>query len=87
MHEASLMAGLMRQVESIARAQHAKKIVGVKIKLGALSHMSPEHFRGHFDVASRGTLAEGAGLSIEVLPDFNDPHAQEILLDSIEVEE
>ena len=87
MHESSLMTGLMRQVDSIARAQNATKVVGVRVKLGALSHMSPEHFRGHFDVASRGTLAEGATLAIEVMPDLNDPHAQEILLDSIEVEE
>ncbi|HEV2350117.1 MAG TPA: hydrogenase maturation nickel metallochaperone HypA [Terriglobia bacterium] len=87
MHESSLMAGLMRQVDSIARSQKATKVVGVKVKLGALSHMSPEHFQEHFDVASRGTLAEGAALSIEILPDLSDPHAQEILLDSIEVEE
>lgn len=87
MHEASLMAGLMRQVDSIARMQHAKKVVGVKVKLGALSHMSPEHFRGHFEVASRGTVAQGATLAIEVLADMSDPHAQEILLESIEVEE
>jgi hydrogenase nickel incorporation protein HypA/HybF len=87
MHESSLMTGLMRQVHSIARSQNATKVAGVKVKLGALSHMSPEHFRGHFEVAARGTLAEGATLAIEVSPDLNDPHAQDILLESIEVEE
>ena len=30
------------------------------VRLGALSHFTPEHFREHFEDASRGTIAEGA---------------------------
>jgi hydrogenase nickel incorporation protein HypA/HybF len=85
MHESSLMADLMRKIEAVALENRAKKVLGVCVKLGALSHISPDHFREHFDVASRGTLAEGAQLKIETLADLNDPHAQEILLDSVEV--
>jgi hydrogenase nickel incorporation protein HypA/HybF len=87
MHESSLMADLMRKIETIARQDGAKKVLGVTVKLGALSHMSPDHFREHFALASRGTIAEGAGLKIEVLNDLNDSHAQEILLESVEVAE
>ncbi len=87
MHESSLMADLMRKIESIARQERAKKVLGVSVKLGALCHMSPEHFRDHFNFASRGTLAEGAQLAIELLPDLTDPHAQDILIESVKVEE
>jgi len=85
MHEASLMKDLMRKIETVAREQNARQVVGVSVKLGALSHMSATHFREHFAVASQGTLAAGAELKIEVLTDTTDPHAQEILLESVEV--
>ncbi len=86
MHEFHLMAGLMRKIESIAREHHTKKVTRIKVKLGAFSHISPEHFREHFTFASRGTLAEGSVLEIEACNDPEDPHAQEILLENVEVE-
>ncbi|MDX1386426.1 MAG: hydrogenase maturation nickel metallochaperone HypA [bacterium] len=86
MHEASLMKNLMAQIQRIARDQGAKRIVGIKVKLGALSHMSPEHFQEHFDQISPGTLAEGAVIEAMQLTDLQDPHAQDILIESIEVE-
>ncbi|MEJ2008689.1 MAG: hydrogenase maturation nickel metallochaperone HypA [Acidobacteriota bacterium] len=87
MHEASLMNDLMRKIEAVAREQNARQVVGISVKLGALSHMSASHFREHFSVASQGTLAEGAELRIETLTDTSDPHAQEILLESVEIAE
>lgn len=85
MHEFSLINDLMRKVTSIALEQRASKVVGLTVKLGALSHLSPEHFREHFVHASRGTVAEGAQLKIEILTDMTDPQSQEIRLESIEV--
>jgi hydrogenase nickel incorporation protein HypA/HybF len=87
MHESSLMVDLMRKIETVARNNGAQKVLSVSVRLGALSHMSPAHFRAHYQVASRGTLAEGAQLKIQVLEDLDDPHAQEILLESVEVAE
>jgi len=87
MHEQSLMADLMRKINAIGQEQQAQKIVRVKVKLGALSHISADHFREHFVQAAQGSCAEQAQLDIEVLTDLNDPNAQEILLDSIEVED
>lgn len=87
MHEASLMNDLMRKIEAVAREQNASKVLAVGVKLGALSHMSASHFREHFEVASQGTFAEGAELKIETLADTSDPHAQEILLESVEIAE
>ena len=56
------------------------------MRLGALSHISADHFREHFDHAAGGTPAEGARLEVEVFGDVDDPRAQDIILDSVEVE-
>ncbi len=85
MHEFSLINDLIRKITTIAREQHASKIISVTVKLGALSHISPYHFREHFNHATRGTVAEWAQLHIEIMNDMNDPTAQEVLLENIEV--
>jgi hydrogenase nickel incorporation protein HypA/HybF len=87
MHEQSLMIDLMRKINAIGEEQQAKTISCVKVRLGALSHISAEHFREHFVQAAKGSCAEKAELEIEVLTDLNDPHAQDIMLDSVEIEE
>lgn len=87
MHEMSLMMNLMRTIHTIAQAESASRVTVVRVKLGALSHMSPSHFKEHFDEVAKGTLAEGARLEAEVMTDTEDPNAQEILLESIDVED
>jgi len=87
MHEQSLMIDLMRKIESVAKENDAKKVASLKIRLGALSHISPEHFKEHFLQASKGTLAESARLDVVVQGDLDDPNAQEIMLESLELEE
>lgn len=87
MHEQSLIINLIKKVESIARDNRANKVTSIKIKLGALSHTSPEHFREHFEPLAVGTVADGAKLNFIVSEDVNDPYAQDIMIDSIEVEE
>lgn len=87
MHEFSLINDLMRKIAGIALEQGARRVAAVKVKLGALAHISPEHLREHFEQAVRGTIADGARLDIELNPDPDDPSAQEILLDSVEVED
>jgi len=86
MHEFSLIHDLMRKIESVAREHGGGKIVSVKVKVGALSHISPEHFREHFVTAAAGTVAANARLEIETLKDQADPRAQDILLESVEME-
>jgi len=87
MHEHSLIADLIRKIESIARENNAQRVVKVKLRLGALSHMSPEHMREHFAAAAQGTLAQGAVLESEVSTDIDDPRARDIVLDSVDVED
>lgn len=87
MHESSLMTDLMSKIESLAHQHQSQKVTRVKIKVGALSHISPEHLREHFRHASRGTVAETAFLDIESSADIQNEHANEILLDSVDIEE
>ena len=87
MHEMSLMKGLLVRLERLARESGARRIVRVRVRLGALSHFSPDHFREHFEIAARGTPAEGAALEIETMTDPSDPRAQDVVLESADVEE
>jgi hydrogenase nickel incorporation protein HypA/HybF len=86
MHERSLMAGLMRQIEAVTQEQGAARATRIHVRLGALAHFSPEHFREHFHEASNGTAAEGARVEIAVSDDLTSPDAQDVLLESLELE-
>jgi hydrogenase nickel incorporation protein HypA/HybF len=85
MHEMSLLRDLLARIDSVAKEQGCRRVLKVRVKLGALAHISPEHFREHFEIASPGTAAEGAELEVELLEDINDPNAQGIILDSLEL--
>lgn len=86
MHESSLIANLLKKVETIALQQNAVKVTGVTVKLGALSQISAEHFREHFQNETLGSIAEAANLDIEIGEDIDDPNAQDVLLKSVDVE-
>ena len=86
MHERALMTDLMREIEAVACADGASRVTRVAVRLGALSHFTPEHFREHFVDASRGTLAEGAAVDAVLEDDLDDPRAAGVVLESIEVE-
>jgi hydrogenase nickel incorporation protein HypA/HybF len=85
-HETALMDALMRRVREVAAAESAKRVVGVSVWLGALSHFSRTHFAEHFEEAARGTPAEGARLEIVLSEDLSHPDAQHIRLEGVEVE-
>ena len=85
MHEKSIMDNLMKKILVLAQKENASRVTKISVKLGALSHMSPEHFQEHFDEASQGTVAENAIIEAEVSHDIYDPNAQSILLKSIDV--
>jgi hydrogenase nickel incorporation protein HypA/HybF len=85
MHEAGLIRGLIAEVEAQARQAGAAEVARVRVWLGALSQMTPEHFAGHFDQAAVGTLAAGAALECDCSEDPFHPHAQHVRLVSIDV--
>ena len=87
MHEASLIRDLVAKIEQVAADQNATKVTRIHVRLGALSHCSPEHFQEHYDAEAKGGIAQHAKLEFEIGEDpLNDPLAQEIVLTSIEVE-
>lgn len=86
MHEMSLLNNLLTKVEALAQENADAKVVGVKVRLGALAHISAGHFRDHFERASIGSVAEGAQLDIVASQDEKAADAQDIVLESIEVE-
>ncbi|MGO9359525.1 MAG: hydrogenase/urease maturation nickel metallochaperone HypA [Xanthobacteraceae bacterium] len=86
MHETGIVRDLVRRLEAVARDAAAKRVVGVAVRLGALSQFSPGHFREHFDEEIRGTLAEGAALRILTSEDAADPCAQDVMIESIDLE-
>jgi hydrogenase nickel incorporation protein HypA/HybF len=87
MHEMSLISNLLKKIEELAKKQNSKKVISVGVRLGAFSHISGDHFKEHFELETVGTIAEGAKLNIHTSEDINDPYAQEIILESIEIEE
>lgn len=85
MHEQALMNDLMRKIEADASAEGARRVTRICVRLGALSHFTEAHFREHFEDASRGTIAEGAEVEAELRTDPTEPHAQGVILESIDV--
>ncbi len=87
MHELGLINDLLKKIESIAGSNGSKKVIAAEVRLGALCHISADHFREHFVQETKGTLADGAVLRIETCDDIHDPQAQDILLLSVDVED
>jgi hydrogenase nickel incorporation protein HypA/HybF len=87
MHETALVRDIVRRIEDLARAAGARRVTGAKVWLGALSHLSADHFRQHYAIEAQGTAAVGATLVIEASDDLNDPQAQHVRLESVDLDE
>jgi hydrogenase nickel incorporation protein HypA/HybF len=87
MHETALVRDVVRRIEDLARATKARRVTGARIWLGALSHVSADHFREHFAAEAQGSIAGGAILAIEASSDLDHPHAQHVRLESVDLDE
>lgn len=85
MHEHSLIKNLISKVTEIAGTEPEGRVLSIKVRLGAMSHISAEHFREHFDNETQGTILDGVGLEVEEMTDMDDPLAQEIILESVDI--
>ena len=85
MHDQALMRDVMARIVAVAEAEDASGVTKVSVRLGALSHFTPEHFREHFRDSSRGTLAEGALVDAVLDTSTTHPNAQGVLLESVEL--
>jgi hydrogenase nickel incorporation protein HypA/HybF len=86
MHEASVMANLLRRIEAIAEIEGARRVTALSVWLGALCHLSAEHFAEHFARAVRNTLADGARLEITVSDDIGHADAAQVRIETVELE-
>jgi hydrogenase nickel incorporation protein HypA/HybF len=72
-------------VLAVAEAEGASSVSRIRVRLGALSHFTPEHFVEHWVDASRGTLAEGAAVDAAMDERLDREAAQGVVLESVEV--
>jgi hydrogenase nickel incorporation protein HypA/HybF len=68
MHEVSLVESMVALVEDERRRQDFSRVRMILVHLGALGHVEPDAFRFCFDAVARGTIAEGAQLTIVTIP-------------------
>ena len=83
MHESKLVGDILSAIERVAVANNASTVEVVRIEIGALSHVTPDGFTGHFTVASQGTVAQGAVVDITKSEDQSAPDALDVRLVSI----
>jgi hydrogenase nickel incorporation protein HypA/HybF len=83
MHESKLVGDILSEIERVAQANNASSVEAVRIEIGALSHVTPDGFTGHFAVASHGTIAQGAVVDITKSEDQGAPDALDVRLVSI----
>ncbi len=86
MHERHLTEDLVRELERLAETEGGGHVTRIRVRLGALSHFTPDHFREHFAQAAAGTVAEGAEIQAELAADPTDPRAQDVVLETVELE-
>jgi len=84
-HERALIDDLVRKVVAVAEAEGASSVARITVRLGALSHFTPEHFVEHWESSSRGTAAEGAAVEAAMDDDLTGSAAQGVVLESVEV--
>jgi hydrogenase nickel incorporation protein HypA/HybF len=68
MHELSGCLALMSQVERVASEHGARRVGKIVLRIGPLSGVEPALLENAFPIASAGSVAAGAELSIETGP-------------------
>ncbi|NVL89923.1 MAG: hydrogenase maturation nickel metallochaperone HypA [Desulfobacterales bacterium] len=68
MHELAVAESLLKIVRDEGKKHGLSKVNQVRLRIGKLSTIVPEALSFSFEVISRGTLADGAELVMEVVP-------------------
>lgn len=68
MHEQSLVQALLDVINEYAGRHGAQKVCAVRLSCGRLAGIEPACLQFAFEVQSRGTIAEGARLELDLLP-------------------
>jgi hydrogenase nickel incorporation protein HypA/HybF len=68
MHEFAFAYNIFKVAETTALKYNAKKISEVFLEIGELTLIVPELLKKSFEMATKGSIAEGAKLNIKILP-------------------
>ena len=71
MHEFSFAYDIFKVAEATALKYNAKKITEVYLEIGELTLIVPELLKKSFEMATSGSIAEGAELIIELPEKLN----------------
>jgi hydrogenase nickel incorporation protein HypA/HybF len=82
-HEAGLMQSALDLAVAAAEEGGARRIVGIRIRLGDYAGVDADALRFAFDALRGGTMADSAYLNIELVPASGD----RIELTAVEVED
>jgi hydrogenase nickel incorporation protein HypA/HybF len=65
MHEMHLISDLLADILKHGKENNAKKISKIYLRMGEFTEINPEILKHHLNENSKGTIAEGAEVSIE----------------------
>lgn len=68
MRETDLIFRLLRRIEQEGRAAGAVRVSAVRVRVGVCAGVEPGRLLSVFDRQARGTLAQGAVITIERVP-------------------
>ena len=68
MHELAICNALIGQLEIVAREQHAAKVVTIVVRIGPLSGVESTLLQRAYLIASQGSVAESAELTVKLMP-------------------
>ncbi|MFX1457275.1 MAG: hydrogenase maturation nickel metallochaperone HypA, partial [Promethearchaeota archaeon] len=68
MHEFSFAYNIFKVAEATAIKNNAKRITEVVLEIGELTLIVPELLQRSFEMATKGSIAEGAILTIKITP-------------------
>lgn len=68
MHELSIIQSVIKISCEEAEKHKVEKIKEIRLKVGEFSGLMPSCIQYYFDIASKGTKAQGAVLNIEKIP-------------------
>ena len=67
MHELSVATGIFETVLEVASRHSAKRVLEVQLDIGELTLLNPDQLALAFEVLSKGTIAEGSKITINVI--------------------
>ena len=68
MHELATTKNIVAICQKQQEVQHFRRVLEIRLRIGALSGIVPECLRDFFPYVSEGTVCEGASLAWEFIP-------------------